>query len=161
MSVLGLNGTEFQALTVQLLAEGYQVRFQASGESMQPFIQDKDILEVAPIKGKRIKQGEVLLVETGEGRLLAHRVVKIGRNNGIPYYYTRGDSCTIPDGSFRIENILGRVEIVERGNKRIKLTSSLQRKRAMVWVRIMPWVSKFSWLPEGLRRRVRDWLLIS
>jgi signal peptidase len=161
MSLIGLNGSEFRALTEQLLAEGHRVRFQASGESMQPFIQDKDILEVAPLEGKQIKKGDVMLVETDEGRLLAHRVVKINRNNGIPIYFTRGDSSISFDGSFRLENILGRVEIVERGNLRIILTSDLQRQRALLWIRIMPLVSRFSWLPEGFRRRVRDWLTIS
>jgi hypothetical protein len=76
MSVPGLNGTEFHDLADQLLAEGHRVRFQAGGESMQPFIQDNDILEVAPLDGKWIKQGDVLLVETNGGKLLAHRVVK-------------------------------------------------------------------------------------
>ncbi len=161
MSVLGLNGTEFQALAEQLLAEGHRVRFQASGESMQPFIQDKDILEVAPLEGKRIKPGDVLLVETGEGRLLAHRVVKISRNNGTTFYVTRGDGCITTDGRFRLENILGRVETVERGNKRIILTSILQRLRALLWIRIMPLIRRFFWLLEGFRRRVRDWLKIS
>ena len=34
-----LNGTEFRNLAHQILGEGHRVRFQASGGSMQPFIQ--------------------------------------------------------------------------------------------------------------------------
>ena len=159
MSVLGLNGTEFQALAEQLLAEGHRVRFQASGGSMQPFIQDKDILEVAPLEGKQIQHGDVLLVDIGLGRLLAHRVVKNGWDNGIPFYITRGDSCIIPDGKFLLENIMGKVEIIERGDKRIILTTRMQKLRARIWVEISPFVYKFSWLPKRIRQRVREWLL--
>jgi signal peptidase len=161
MSVLELKGDEFRALAGQILEGGHRVRFQASGGSMQPFIQNSDILEVAPLAGKRIKCGDVLLVDTSEGRLLAHRVVKTGRREGISLYLIKSDACDSPDGWFRLENILGRVEGVERGDRRIRLTSGAQQWRARAWVTITPWVSKISWLPEWFRQRVRHWLLVS
>jgi signal peptidase I len=159
MSILGLNGTEFHALAGQILGSGHRVRFQASGGSMQPFIQSGDILVVAPLAGTRIKCGDVLLVEAGEGRLLVHRVVKTGRRNGISVYLIKSDTCALPDGWFRSENILGRVEVVERGGQQIRLSSGAQQMRARVWVTINPWVAKFSWLPAWFRHLVRNWLL--
>jgi hypothetical protein len=126
---------------------------------MQPFIQNGDILEVAPLAGMRIKCGDVLLVEAGEGRLLVHRVVKTGRRNGISIYLIKSDTSALPDGWFRSENILGRVEVVERGGQQIRLSSGAQQMRARVWVTINPWVAKFSWLPEWFRHRIRNWLL--
>jgi hypothetical protein len=161
MPILELNGIEFLRLAREILAGGHRVRFQASGGSMQPFIQNSDILEVAPLAGKRIKCGDVLLVETSEGRLLVHRVVKISRRDGISIYLIKSDVCASPDGWFRFENILGRVEIVERGSQRIILTSAAQQWRARVWVTITPWGSKMSWLPEWFRHRVRHWLWVS
>jgi hypothetical protein len=83
MSDYRLNGIEFQGLTRQILYIGCGVRFQACGGSMQPFIHAKDILEIAPLTGKQIKYGDVLLVESGEGRLLAHRVVKTNHRNSV------------------------------------------------------------------------------
>jgi hypothetical protein len=128
---------------------------------MQPFIQNNDILEVAPLAGKRIKCGDVLLVEACKGRLLAHRVVKMDRRNGISQYLIKSDAGASPDGWFQLENILGWVEVVERGCQRIKLTSGAQKFRSRVWVMISPWVSKFSWLPDRFRQGVWNWLLVS
>jgi signal peptidase I len=128
---------------------------------MQPFIQNGDILEVAPLAGKRIKCGDVLLVEASEGRLLVHRVVKIAHRGGIFIYLIKGDTSASPDGWFRLENILGRVEVVEHDRQQIKLTTGAQKRRARVWVMIIPWVSKISWLLERFRQRVRHWLLVS
>ena len=145
---------------VNSLLAGDRVRFQATGGSMQPFIQNYDILEVAPLVGKQITRGDVLLVETNEGRLFAHRVVKTGRRNGIPIYLTKGDSCSSPDGWIRRDDILGRVEVIERVNHRIDLTSSSQQLKAGLWVMIAPLVPKLSWLPEWLRQNVRHWLLV-
>ena len=161
MSVLGLNRADFRAIAAQLLENGHRVRFQASGSSMQPFIQDNDILEVAPLVGKRINYGDVLLVENEEGKLLVHRVVKTRYREGIPIYLIKGDTCTSPDGWFRVENILGRVEFVQRECQRINLISYSQRWKTRIWVAITPWVSKFSWLPEWFRLRIRNWLLVS
>ena len=58
-----LNGPDFRRLAGEILAAGNRVRFQAGGESMHPFIQDGDILEVAPLSNSlKIKIGDVLLV---------------------------------------------------------------------------------------------------
>jgi hypothetical protein len=161
MPILELKGPDFQNLASQILGSGHRLRFQASGGSMHPFIQDSDILEVAPLAGRRIHCGNVLLVDAGEDRLLVHRVVKTGRRNGISIYLIESDICSSPDGWFRLENMLGRVEVVERGSQRIRLTSFAQQWKASVWVAISPLVSKISWLPLQLRQRVRDWLLVS
>ena len=155
MSILGMNGSEFHGLTRQILGSGHRMRFKACGGSMQPFIQDGDILHVAPLDGKRIKRGDVLLVEVDEGRLLAHRVVKTGRHNGICTYLIQSDICNSPDGWFELKNVLGYVVIVEHGNQRIKLTSITQQWKARIWVMISPWNQKFYWLPKWFRYHVR------
>jgi hypothetical protein len=159
MSVIGLNRGEFSSLARQILESGNRVRFQASGGSMYPFIQNNDFLEVAPLSGKRIKCGDLLLVEAGDGRLMAHRVIKISHTEGGAIYLIKSDTCASPDGWFRVENILGRVDVVERGKRRIILSSASQQFRARVWVSVTPWSSIFSWLPARLRRYVWHWLV--
>jgi hypothetical protein len=161
MSVIGLNRVDFHSIAIQILENGHHLRFQANGRSMQPFIQDKDILEVAPLAGKRIHCGDVLLVSAGEGRLLAHRVVKMDHHGGISIYLIKSDVNASPDGWYRSENILGRVELVNRGTKQIILTSTLRQLKSRLWVMIIPWKSKMSWLPERLRQGVWNWLLVS
>jgi signal peptidase I len=160
MSVHELNRTKFRTLVGEILKSGNRVRFQANGGSMQPFIRNNDILEVASLDSRRIKCGDVLLVETGEGRLLVHRVAKIDHRDGISNYLITGDNSSAPDGWYRSENILGRLEVVERGTRRIKLTSFPQQWRARFWVTVAPLLLKFSWLPEWFRKLLRYWLLV-
>jgi|WetSurSiteA1Bulk_404760.scaffolds.fasta_scaffold07337_2 signal peptidase I len=160
MSLLRLNQADFRLLAGDILSAGHKLRFQASGISMQPFIQDGDVLEITQVTGKPIRRGDVLLMEAVEERLLVHRVVKIRHKGVCPEYLIKGDSCTLPDGWFSSENILGRLEIVERGDCRIDLSSNSQRLKTRIWVMVAPWVAHFSWLPVGLRNHMRNWLLL-
>ncbi len=160
MSALCMNSAGFRAIAKQILAAGHRLRFQASGVSMRPFILSGDIIEVAPLVGTNVKRGDVLLVETGDDRLLAHRLIKIDRTGGISGYLLKGDSSELPNELFRIENILGRVEVVQRGSLTISLTSPVQRFRAWLWVTINPWVDRLPWLPAYFRHIIRHWLVV-
>jgi signal peptidase I len=153
-----LSKGDFHDLAGQILQNGHGVRFQASGGSMRPFILDGDILEVAPKAGGQLRPGDVLLVAACEGKWLAHRVVKTGHRDGQPAFLIKGDACPSPDGWFGSEQVLGRVVAVDHGSKRIELTSGVQRLRARLWVSIAPWVPKFAWLPERVRRYLRQLL---
>jgi signal peptidase I len=162
MSIYRLNGLDFRFLAGEILATGHRMRFQASGGSMRPFIRDGDILEVAPFPVKPIiKCGDVLLIDTTANKLLAHRVVKIKYHQGIASYLIKSDKAISPDGWFQSENILGRVDVIERGSQRILLTLPAQQWKASVWVMLAPWVPRFSWLPGRIRQRVEHWLLMS
>jgi hypothetical protein len=48
-------------LVIDILHTGDRVRFQASGISMQPWIQDGDLLEIAPAKTLKVRRGDVVL----------------------------------------------------------------------------------------------------
>jgi signal peptidase len=155
MSVRRLNGAEFHDLASAILQTGHLLRFQASGGSMQPFIRDGDTLEVAPLAREHVRYGDVLLVETCDGKWLAHRVVKIGRRDGKPAFLIKGDACSNPDGWLGIECVLGRVVVVEHDRQLITLTSKSHQCLSGIWVMIAPWIPKFSWLPERLRQYLR------
>lgn len=159
MSDFRINGAEFHDLAAQILRAGHQLRFQANGRSMRPFILEGDILEVAPLSRRQIRGGDVVLVEANPGKLVAHRVIKTGSRQGHPIYLIKGDACASPDGWFGSKNILGRVEVIERGCRQILLTTPGQHLKAQMWVMFAPWATKFSWLPQQLRRRLRTWLL--
>lgn len=159
MSVRRLNGAQFRDLAAPVLRDGHRLRFQARGGSMEPFIKDGDVLEVAPLGEGRARHGDVLLVEAGDGRLLAHRVIKTGRRGGERWFLLRGDACPDPDGWFDTKHLLGRVLIVDRGGRRINLASPSARLSARLWVTIAPWTSRFSWLPERPRHYLRQILL--
>lgn len=159
MSVIGLNGSEFSDLARQFLRDGTKVRFQARGGSMHPYIRDGDILVVAPFDLKDIDIGDVLLVDAGEGRLLAHRLVGINRNNRKIRCLIKSDASDKSDGWFIHEDILGCISVVERGAQRFDLLTRGHRLKARLWVTFAPWASRLSWLPGELRNLVRHWLL--
>ena len=155
MAARGLNGAEFYDLADQILQAGHRMRFHARGRSMLPFIQDGDLLEVAPLDSDRASCGDVLLVEASQKRVLAHRVVKTRQHDGKLTFLIKGDNCASPDGWFGLENILGRVVVVDRGSQLIELTSRSQSWRARMWILIAPWIPKFTWVPKWLSRYVR------
>ncbi len=154
MPGLELSRDEFRRLTAQLLAGGHGVRFQAGGESMRPFICSGDILEVVPVHGYKFQLGDVLLVETGEGRLLVHRVVRTRWSDGVRRYLVKGDACASPDGWFSAQQVLGKVTAVERRGQRADLTSRSQKVKSWLWAACTPFTPAFRWLPAG----VKNWL---
>lgn len=159
MSTLELSGIEFQSLTRQILQSGHGVRFQARGQSMQPFIRDGDILEVKPLTAASVQRGDVVLIEAGEGRVLAHRVIKTSRGREESTFQSKGDACSDPDGWFQLECILGRVTALQRGSQRIDLTSPVQRVQAWIWVEAAPLAARFAWLPRPVLPLVKRFLL--
>ncbi len=159
MSDIGLNSAQFRQLAGQILAAGHTLRFQASGDSMQPFIHDGDILTASPVDAKQLCNGDVLLVDTASERLVAHRLVKARQFAGDTQYLIKADSTQSPDGWFPFSSILGRVQTLERGQGSVCLVSAPQRWRARLWVLLNPWLSGFSWLPAWFRRLVWRWFL--
>jgi hypothetical protein len=121
---------------------------------MQPFIHDGDILQVAPLAGRPARRGDILMVQTGEGRLLVHRVIKTRRRAGPPEYCLQGDACPSADGWFPAAQVLGRVSAVEHNHRSIPLASPAQRFKAWLWVALHPLIPLVGWLPKGLRRFV-------
>ena len=159
MSSLELNGVEFSQLSGQILQSGHKLRFMARGRSMQPFILDGDILQVVPIGKRQIKWGDVVLAEIGAGIILAHRVVGVKGRDRNWEYFIKGDACIFPDGWIGAKNILGRVVIVERGEKTINLSSFAHLVRFKSWALIKPWAPRLAWLPERVHLKLRNFLL--
>lgn len=155
MSVRRLNGAEFRGLAEPVLRNGHRLRFQAGGGSMEPFIKDGNVLEIAPVAEARVRRGDVLLVEAWDGKWLAHRVVKTGRRGGRRQFLIKGDACPFPDGWFGAERVLGRVVSLAIGSQRIDLSAGVSRLQASLWVILSPWTPKLSWLPKRSRRRLR------
>src|SRR5207244_13021319 len=66
----------FPDLTAELLRRGSCVRFRATGASMQPTIEDGEVITVAPVTPMAVKRGDILLYQNELG-VFAHRVVRI------------------------------------------------------------------------------------
>ena len=102
----------------QLAAEGNAppVRITLNGYSMNPLIRGyRDYVTVVPIQGVPSKGDIVLFCEPVTGSYVMHRVWDV-QNELI---LTWGDNCDRPDGWFLPGAILGKVNLIERGKKKI------------------------------------------
>src|SRR5438445_13807981 len=116
--------TMFNEITGELLRSGNRVRFRAVGASMQPTIEDGELITVAPVELAAVKRGDILLYR-GERGLIAHRLVGLRRSaKGEDVRYAlKGDASVDRDDPVQPEQVLGRVVAVQRGGRRIVLAS--------------------------------------
>lgn len=109
---LTLSGRALLDLMQAVLAKGVPFRFRARGWSMSPFIQDGDVITIAPFRVAPPKIGEVVaFVRPVLGNLVVHRVIALHGHAAL----IQGDS--VPDqsdGLIPLENLLGRVTRIER-----------------------------------------------
>jgi len=122
----------FNEITAELLRRGNSVRFRAAGASMQPTIEDGELITVAPVAPESVKRGDILLYQSESG-VHAHRVV--GRVKGtvpllegdcpLDHYLLRGDASVSCDAPVQLEQVIGRVVAVQRGGRNLALDSRL------------------------------------
>ena len=122
----------FPDLMTELLRRGAYVRFRAIGASMQPTIEDGELITVAPVAPESVKRGDILLYQSESG-VHAHRVV--GRVKGtvpllegdcpLDHYLLRGDASISCDAPVQLEQVIGRVVAVQRGGRNLALDSPL------------------------------------
>ena len=135
----------FPDLMTELLRRGNRVRFRAIGASMQPTIEDGELITVAPVAPGPVKRGDILLYQSESG-VHAHRVV--GRVKGtvpllegdcpLDHYLLRGDASVSCDAPVRLEQVIGRVVAVQRAGRSRPLDN-----RAFNLMRLMRlWLSK-------------------
>jgi hypothetical protein len=86
--------------------EGVEVRI--AGGCMAPHLADGGTVRVRP--ARRYWPGDVVVVRSAEGRLLAHRLLGLRPWHGGLAWVTQGDACAAPDTPVRKGAILGRVE---------------------------------------------------
>jgi len=90
---------------------------------MMPTVSDGERVTVKPVVPSDIKPGDIILYRN-QGGVIAHRVVRIEkRNGGAPLFVLRGDALGAPDEPVEVEQVLGKVESVERGGRSIDLYS--------------------------------------
>ena len=133
----------FNEITAELLRRGNRVRFRAIGASMQPTIEDGELITVAPMAPESVKRGDILLYQSESG-VHAHRVV--GRVKGtvpllegdcpLDHYLLRGDASVSCDAPVQLEQVIGRVVAVQRGGRSLALDSHLANLLRLARLRI-------------------------
>lgn len=138
-------------LAAQVLRSHGELRLQVTGTSMIPAVWPGDVLLVRREGEPQARAGDVILFGR-DGRLFAHRVVRLVEGPGGPLWITRGDRHPHDDPPVSGEELLGRVTAVLRGD-------ALVDPRLTPGLRIAAFFLRRSWaatrLAAGLRQRWR------
>lgn len=115
---LSFSGRALVELLQAVLQKGMCVRFQAKGFSMSPFIRDKDVVTISPMKSTKPGLGQIIAFSHPETRgLCIHRIVR--KRDSM--YVTKGDNTSQTEECVPRENILGFVTRVERDGRLVFL----------------------------------------
>lgn len=111
----------FAEVSAGLLSTGCSLRFRASGRSMYPTIRHGEMVTVVPVAPAEIKRGDIVLYRSERG-VIAHRVEGVRRKSGrIFCLRLRGDASDSCDRPVQPEQVLGKVQSVERAGQQIDL----------------------------------------
>ena len=104
-------------LASSVLDRGADLRFQAGGFSMEPFIRDGDIISLRKIPARQLKIGDIVAFTREEGSiLLIHRLLW-KRNDRFKF---KGDNNPFSDGWIKASYILAKIIRVQRDSRDIK-----------------------------------------
>lgn len=120
------NPKFFLHIAKEMLESGNNFRFKASGKSMHPFIEDGDILTVAPLS-KPLGIGHIAFYTDQADRLTAHRIHKIIKNKDKVTYIIKGDARFFDTEYVPHSYILGVVISLNRNSTEIRLDSFFNR----------------------------------
>ena len=113
-----------EELWCEALESGYTMRYRALGGSMFPFIRHGNILTVKP--DRKLHVGDVILYRNNK-KLIAHRLIKKMSLQSIPYLITKGDNLKHTDSPVSFSELLGKIKIIENGEKVIQMDSFWMR----------------------------------
>lgn len=109
-----VSADEILALLHTSLQRGMEVTIAPRGQSMKPFIRDRDELVCRRLEDGEPRLGDIVaLRRLGDARILFHRVVRVG----ALAFETRGDALAGPDGWISRDELVAVVSSVN-GKKR-------------------------------------------
>lgn len=105
-----------------LLQQGVTVRMRVSGVSMLPLIRGGDLIEVAPLREKKIRRGDIVFICDQRGQPLVHRLHRRRYDiNGMLCIQTKGDGNACYDPPVPINRVFGRVRRIVTDRQDISL----------------------------------------
>ena len=128
-------------LSRDILKKGRSVRFQAKGWSMHPFVQDRDFITVSPVENSSIKIGDVVFYSTAEDRIIVHRVIGKYRKDSRVTMLLKGDATSGPSEKVDLQDILGKVEVIERNGQTKKINTGFYRLKGLFFAVISPFIN--------------------
>jgi signal peptidase len=92
----------------------------SEGNSMFPLIQQGEVCRFESFDPATSKKGDIVLFWSTDGKLVAHRVYKMGNT-----FICKGDTNLRFDEPISLERILGKLVSIKKQNHEIKLNHSM------------------------------------
>jgi signal peptidase I len=128
------QGTDVQDIVSALQDRG-QVFLRVYGTSMLPWVRPGDVAILRKISPDEIRRGDIVLFRR-ENRIFVHRKVERFTWNERVFLVTKGDANPHADGIIVPSEILGRVERIYRGSRRIEFHSREKRALGVLIARV-------------------------
>jgi signal peptidase len=123
--------------TTYLIKEVIQKRgwidLPADGTSMYPLIKKGNICRFVSCKTSTMKKGDIILFQTENGTLVAHRFLKSHYNSNQVEYLFKGDTNLGLDEPIKDEKIIGRLVLINKGKMNVKVTNLY----AFAWCKVI------------------------
>ena len=115
-----------------------------TGRSMFPLIRNGDQVLVAH-GCAGIRRGEVIVFRH-DGKLIAHRVLRISKNEAGHTFLTKGDNVLQFDPPLRANEIVGRVLAIKRREQQISLDTTIWRITGLfIAIGTLTWMRLYGW----------------
>lgn len=109
LSIYALCGLALLAFTVP--ATGLTAKSVATG-SMQPAISTGSLVIIQDVPLGQLKVGDIITYRTANNKeTITHRIVKISKKDGVPFFTTKGDANGASDPEFVGGRIVGKVSM--------------------------------------------------
>ncbi len=113
----------FSALTEEILKSGKNLRFQATGQSMHPFIKNGQVIVIQPMDSNALRTGDVVFFrnKSSESSYVAHRLIAKQKDGVL---ITKGDARKETDEPVNPNQVLGKVVTVEKSGRAVALNNA-------------------------------------
>jgi signal peptidase I len=86
----------------------------AQGNSMFPFIREGDICRFVSCHSALLKKGDIVLFQSLNGQMVAHRLHHQKSINNEPYYVFKGDTNLGHDDPIRDDQLIGILTLIQK-----------------------------------------------
>ena len=129
------------------------VRILLNGGSMYPLVRmNRDYVTISQIHEKLVPGDIILFFNENTRRYVVHRIWEVKDGKILIW----GDNCSVPDGWFQMDVILGKIIMIERGSRVIHTNPNIGMKWAKFWHKIRPGYQFYRRVKQGIARRIKE-----
>jgi signal peptidase I len=146
---------DYRQIALEIAArhpEAGPVRFKITSDSMRPLLRPGDIVIISRLNaGKMPQRGDIIMFQTnnstGGSLPLTHRLIGASASGWL----TKGDFCWFPDAPVDPSAVIGQAIAIQRGERRIDLSTPTWRLTS----RLLGWIHYFVAILLNSARQLR------